>query len=327
MPAREFGTHTPCPGPASAFPPAIGNATGCGDVAQPRQGSAPKGRGHPRVLPGCAARAGAQPCCGSCRRPRGRAASPVFTWRQQAAGTSPGSARRSRSPGPSPPQRALLPAAGTARHAACPPWGTATCKQGLEPGWARSSRPRVNRTGHRRPQHAPSSGTAPPCWGGHRGDSPGGSSHPKTRAHGRCPHSALCKDTGAGLSRAVPGATGGPNPFGTTGAPGRRHPQGPGRPRCNRQRFVPGLRRGAAEQRCLCAAQVKRPQAHVGCAMLGAVPGPQGGSGGDTGGGRQPRCGVGLGAEPGLWQRSCPGNGRDVEWGGDAEGRGSVAED
>lgn len=43
-----------------------------------------------------------------------RAASPVFTWCQPAAGTSPGSTRHWKSPGP--PQHVLHPAAGIARH-------------------------------------------------------------------------------------------------------------------------------------------------------------------------------------------------------------------
>lgn len=282
-PARDFGTHTPCPSPASTFPSATGNATSCGDVAQPRQGSVPKGWGRPWVLPGCAAGAGARPCCGSCRCPRG----PCCVTRVCLAPAGSGDVSR---------QRQELKVPGAATTAACPP----PCRRhhvarsvspvGLEPGWASSSCPLGHQDGDTRMGTAQSPACIQP-WhsttllGGRRGDSPGGNKHPKTRARRRCPRSALRKDTGAGLGRAVPAATGAPGPPpGTTGAPGHRRPQGSGRPRCNRQRFVLGLWHGEAEQRCLCAAQVKRPQAHVGCAVLGALPGPQGGSRGHRGG-------------------------------------------
>lgn len=143
--------------------------------------------------------------------PRGCAASPVFTWHRLAAGTSPGSTRHSRSPGPLPPQHTLLPAAGTAQHSGAsvcvPPKGTSTCKlslgqaglcrcgQRLQPAWDTA---------------VPSRGMAEPCLPGvqgRRGQPQGQPSHLKNKAQRLCPHPALSGDTraaGGSLSHAQP---------------------------------------------------------------------------------------------------------------------------
>lgn len=291
-PARDFGTHTPCPSPASSFPLATGNATSCGDVAQPRQGSVPKGWGRPWVLPGCTAGAGARPCCGSCRCPRG----PCCVTRVCLAPTSPGSARSSRSPGLPPRHRALLPAAGTTRHAACPPcaWSQAGHAAAAPlmgtPGW-----------GYRGPQHASSHGTAPPCWGGAEEAPLGAADTPKPGRADTVPVQPCARTPG--LVWAVPSLLP-PVPL----APPRHH----GSPRT-----PPAAGRGAAplQQAALCAGAVARggrtalPLCRAGEAAAGARGLRRAGSaprssGWEQGapGGRYPRCGVGFGVGMRLGQ-------------------------
>lgn len=147
------------------------------------------------------------------------AASPMFTWCQPAAGTSPGSTRRWKSPGP--PQHVLHPAAGIAQHG-----------RSAEPG----------RTGL---VWAPSPVTV-------QGDSPGDKKvTQKYEAQRLCPLQ-LWQGTWLCSPSLAPAPPEGHDP--------------PGCRQCQPQEPAPSLAptgsalcRGAAEQPCLCAAQVKPP--------------------------------------------------------------------
>lgn len=290
-PARDFGTHTPCPSPASAFPLATGNATSCGDVAQPRQGSVPKGWGRPWVLPGCAAGAGARPCCGSCRCPRG----PCCVTRVCLAPAGSGDVSRQR-------QELKVPGAATTA-----PHGTRRV-------------PRV--PGARLGTQQLPLGT--PGWGHQDGDSAVPSMHPAMAQH----HLAGGAQRRQPWGQKTPQNQGAQTLSPFSPAQGHRGWFGPCRPRCHRcprppprhhgsPRTPPAAGLGAAplQQAALCAGAVARggrtalPLCCAGEAAAGARGLRRAGSaprssGWEQGapGGRYPRCGVGFGVGMRLGQ-------------------------